>query len=153
MPICSNCGSYYSEKVCSCVGEEDPDSPVKTISADRVRSVRIINPIELLDKIEEAEAKLNDLEEDEGAKVQSMTDQLARESNKEEKLQKEVDAMQLEIPNLETSIKATQEKNQGLIQQNTHLQHELEASKAKFIKLTEVKTQKEQEATKLRSEV
>jgi chromosome segregation ATPase len=131
--------------VCSCVSEEDPDSPVKTISTEQERTVRIINPIELLDKIEEAEAKLKNLDEVKGADVQRMTEKLTRESKSEEELQKEIDTFQHEITNLETSLNVIHMKKQDLIQQNKGLQHEIEALNAKFLRLTEIKTQKKAE--------
>ncbi|MFW9777357.1 MAG: hypothetical protein ACFFE8_00805 [Candidatus Heimdallarchaeota archaeon] len=150
MPICTNCGSYYSEKVCSCVSEEDPDSPVKTVSTEQERTVRIINPIELLDKIEEAEAKLKELDEVKGAKVKSMTDELTLESDEEAKLQEEIDTIQLEIARLETALNSILMKKQDLVQQNTGLKHDLEASRVKFLKLVEIKTQKRVEIEDLR---
>ncbi|MFW9854002.1 MAG: hypothetical protein ACFFFG_03050 [Candidatus Thorarchaeota archaeon] len=124
------------------MSEEDPNSPVKTISSEQERTVRIINPIELLDKIEEAETKLKELDEVKGAKIKSMTDELTRESNKEAELQEEIDKIQLEITRLETTLNSVLMKKQDLVQQNAGLKHDLEASKVKFIKLAEIKTQK-----------
>jgi hypothetical protein len=58
MPICSKCGSYFSEGSCPhCTPDDSPDSPVKTIEAEETNHIRIIDPLELIESIEENENK------------------------------------------------------------------------------------------------
>ena len=73
MPICSKCGSYYSEVSCPhCTPDDSPKSPVTTVHIEEKNSVRLIDPIDLLDSIEKAEKDLQILEDEKLAEIKKL---------------------------------------------------------------------------------
>ncbi len=151
MPICQRCGSYYSEKSCTCTPEESEESPVSSVKPQETSTVRIIDPLKLLDSIEETEINLTKLEEEKGQEVQKLTNEITQNEEKESELQNKVDNLNSQMSESEQKVKNQQEKKFRLNQEKEKIVQEIETLKAKFIELSDIIAAKEAEITNLKA--
>lgn len=151
MPICQRCGSYYSEKSCTCTPEESEDSPVTSVKPQETSTVRIVDPLELLDSIEETEEKLAKLEEEKGPEAQKLTDEITQSEEKENELQKEVDNLNSQMSEIDQKVKNQQEEKIRLNQEKEKVEQEIETLKAKFSELSDKISAKKAEVNNLKA--
>jgi len=150
MPICQRCGSYFSEKSCTCTPEDSEESPVTSVKPQETSTIRIIDPLKLLDSIENTEENLRKLEEEKGEEVQNLTNEITQKEGKESELQKEVDKLNSQMSELDQKLKNQQEEKVRLNQENDTLEQEIETLKAKISNLSENISAKEAEISNLK---
>lgn len=154
MPTCQKCGSYYSEKSCPfCTPDDSPQSPVSTIKVEESKSVRIIDPMELIESIENIQGQINNLQEEKELNIQKLAEDLAKQEEIEKKVKAELDGIVSQVTELESSVKKPQEKRQQLIQEKQKVEQEIENLQIKLSELRESASAKEAEASKLKEEL
>ncbi len=154
MPTCQKCGAYYSEISCPfCTPDDSPESPVTTIKAEESRSVRIIDPLELIESIDDVEGQINKLQEEKELEIQNLTEDLAKQEEIEKKAKIELDELNSQVNELESSLKDQQERRQQLIQEKEKMEQEIEDLKTKFSGLKAEVSAREAETSKLKEEL
>ncbi|MHA1206002.1 MAG: hypothetical protein ACTSSO_00360, partial [Candidatus Hodarchaeales archaeon] len=124
MPICSKCGSYYSEVSCpNCTPDDSPKSPVTTVHVEEKSSIRIIDPIELLDSIEKADMDLSKLEDEKSIEIEKLESQIKDLGLKGEEIQAEMGQVEAQIPELQQTL---QEKSKEKVNELSNNQLLLE---------------------------
>ena len=87
MPICNKCGCYFSEKSCPfCTPDDSPESPVSTIEVETNKTVRIIDPLTLIESIEEVEKQINSLKESKEVELEKLREETKNQHRFERKL-------------------------------------------------------------------
>ncbi len=148
MPICSKCGSYYSEVSCpNCTPDDSPKSPVTTVHVEGKNSIRIIDPIELLDSIEKAEMDLAKLEDENSIDIQKLESQIKELGLKGEEIQSEMEQLEAQIPELQQSL---QEKNKEKASELSNNQLLLEETNSLKARVLTIETEKISLETKLK---
>lgn len=145
MPICSKCGSYFSEGSCPhCTPEDSPDSPVKTIEIEKSKNVRIIDPLELLDSIEKGEKELEVFSTEKEFEMKNISEELAGLEETERKLKTEIDSLKTQVSDLESRVKLNESMKNELKQNQQLLRQEIESLRTRkeelSNKLTYIKT-------------
>lgn len=151
MPICSKCGSYYSEVSCpNCTPDDSPKSPVTTVHLEEKNSVRIIDPIELLDSIEKAEMDLAKLENKKSIEIKKLESQIKELGLKGEEIQSEMDQLENQIPELQQSIQEKNNEKANVLGRNQLLLEETNSLKARVLTIETEKTSLETKLKDLR---
>lgn len=151
MPICSKCGSYFSEASCTfCTPDDSPKSPVSTVNVKEKSSVRLIDPIELLDSIEKAEVNLNELKAVKTAEISEVETEISALQEKEKELLLEMEPLKSQISKLESSLKEKEDEIQVLTGDNQSLLEETNALKARILSLETNKAALTEEANALK---
>lgn len=133
MAICKKCGCYYSEKSCPfCTPDDSPESPVITIEKEESKAVRIIDPLDLLESIENTDSLIKKLQEEKELEIQGLTKEINKQEEIEQKLGTELDTMNNEVPELENSLKNKQEERHNLVQRKVSVEQEIESLKSKL---------------------
>ena len=148
MPICSKCGSYYSEVSCpNCTPDDSPKSPVTTVHVEEKNSVRIIDPIELLDSIEKAQMDLAKLEDKKSIEIKKLESQIKELGLKGEEKQSEMEQLESQIPELQQSIQEKNNEKASVLGRNQLLLEETNSLKARVLT---IETEKVSLETKLK---
>ncbi len=150
MPICSKCGSYFSESSCPhCTPEDSPNSPVRTIEIEKSKNVRIIDPLELLDSIEKGENELKILSAEKESELKNIGGELTNLEETEQKLRTEVDSLKTKVSDLESRVKLNESMKNELKQNQQLLRQEIESLRSRKEelqeKLTYIKTKSNNE--------
>lgn len=154
MPICQKCGSYYSEKSCPfCTPDDSPQSPVTTIKVEESKSVRIIDPMELIESIENIEGQINKLQEEKELDIQKLTEDVAKQEEIEREVKAELDGIVSRVTELGSSVKNQQERRQQITQEKQKVEQEIENLQTKLSELRESASAKEAEASRLKEEL
>ncbi|UCG89637.1 MAG: hypothetical protein JSU57_03955 [Candidatus Heimdallarchaeota archaeon] len=154
MPTCQKCGAYYSEVSCPfCTPDDSPESPVTTIKAEESKSVRIIDPLELIESIEDIQGQLKTIQEEKELEIQKLTEDLAKQEEIDKKAKIELDELNSQVNELEASLKNQQERRQQLIQEKEKMEQEIEDLKRKFSGLKAEVSTREAEVSKLKEEL
>jgi len=154
MPICSKCRSYYSEVSCPhCTPDDSPKSPVTTVHVEEKNSIRIIDPIELLDSIEKAEMDLATLEDEKSIEIKKLESQIEELGLKCEEKQLEMDKLEAQIPELQQSLQEKNEEKANELSNNQFLLEETNSLKARVLTLETEKISLETELKNLREEI
>ena len=148
MPICSKCGSYYSEVSCpNCTPDDSPKSPVTTVHIEEKNSIRIIDPIELLDSIEKAELDLVKLDEEKSTEIKELESKIKELGIKEEEIQSEMERLEAQISELQQSLEVKNSQKSDILNNNQLLLEETNSLKARVLTL---ETEKMSLETKLK---
>ncbi len=148
MPICSKCGSYYSEVSCpNCTPDDSPKSPVTTVHVEEKNSIRIIDPIELLDSIEKAEMDLAKLEEEKSTEIKELESKIKDLGFKEEEIQSEMEQLEDQITEFQLSVDAKNKQKSEILSNNQLLLEDTNSLKARVLTL---ETEKMSLETKLK---
>jgi len=154
MPICSKCRSYYSEVSCpNCTPDDSPKSPVTTVHIEEKNSIRIIDPIELLDSIEKAEMDLATLEDEKSIEIKKLESQIEELGLKCEEKQSEMDKLEAQIPELQQSLQEKNKEKANELSNNQLLLEETNSQKARVLTLETEKISLETELKNLREEI
>ena len=153
-PICGKCGSYYSEISCPfCTPDDSPDSPVKTIEVTEKKTVRMIDPIELLEALDEIKAKIQTLTEESDAKIKNLTAEITKREEVKNGTKNELSLSEFRINELKTAIHGNQEEKQGSTVEKHKVEQEIKILNEKINALEQIVTEKEQELSNLKNEV
>ncbi|MHA1236368.1 MAG: hypothetical protein ACTSQ9_01760 [Candidatus Hodarchaeales archaeon] len=148
MPICSKCGSYYSEVSCpNCTPDDSPKSPVTTVHVEEKSSIRIIDPIELLDSIEKADMDLSKLEDEKSIEIEKLESQIKDLGLKGEEIQAEMGQVEAQIPELQQTL---QEKSKEKVNELSNNQLLLEETNSLKARVLTIETEKISLETKLK---
>ncbi|MHA1512632.1 MAG: hypothetical protein ACTSRJ_01030 [Candidatus Hodarchaeales archaeon] len=148
MPICSKCGSYYSEVSCpNCTPDDSPKSPVTTVHVEEKSSIRIIDPIELLDSIEKADMDLSKLEDEKSIEIEKLESQIKDLGLKGEEIQAEMGQVEAQIPELQQTL---QEKSKEKVNELSNNQFLLEETNSLKARVLTIETEKISLETKLK---
>ncbi|MCK4847741.1 MAG: hypothetical protein KAT16_01815 [Candidatus Heimdallarchaeota archaeon] len=151
MPICSKCGCYYSEVSCpNCTPDDSPKSPVTTVHLEEKNSVRIIDPIELLDSIEKAEMDLAKLENKKSIEIKKLESQIKELGLKGEEIQSEMEQLESQIPELQQSIQEKNNEKANVLGRNQLLLEDTNSLKARVLTIETEKTSLETKLKDLR---
>jgi chromosome segregation ATPase len=154
MPICSKCGSYFSEVSCpNCTPDDSPKSPVTTVHVEEKNSIRIIDPIELLDSIEKAEMDLAKLEDEKSAEIKKLESQIKELGVKEQEIQSEMDLLLSQVPELQLSIKEKNKEKANVLSENQILLEETNSLKARVLTMETKKMSIETKLKELRENI
>ena len=154
MPICSKCGSYYSEISCpNCTPDDSPKSPVSTIHIEEENSIRIIDPIELLDSIEKAEVDLEKLEDEKSREVEKLESKIKELGVKEGEKQTEIEKLQTQITELKQTLEEKHNQKAEAINNNQLLLEETNSLKARVLTLETEKMSLETKVKDLRTNI
>ena len=134
MPICSKCGSYYSEVSCpNCTPDDSPKSPVTTVHVEEKNSIRIIDPIELLDSIEKADMDLAKLDDEKSTEIKKLESQIKDLGLKEEEIQSEMGQVEAQIPELQQTLQERSKEKVNELSNNQLLLEETNSLKARIL--------------------
>ena len=148
MPICSKCGSYYSEVSCpNCTPDDSPKSPVTTVHVEETNSIRIIDPIELLDSIEKADMDLSKLEDEKSLEIKKLESQIEDLGLKGEEIQSEMGQVEAQIPELQQTLQEISKEKVNELSNNQLLLEETNSLKARVLS---IETEKMSLETKLK---
>lgn len=154
MATCQKCGAYFSEKSCPfCTPDDSPLSPVTTIEKEEAKAVRIIDPLELIESIEDQEIKIKRLQEENDLEIQKLTENVTAQEEIEGNLKRELDEINSQVSEIEVTLKNKQEEKQNLIQENENIEQEIERQKSELLKIEENISTKETEVAKLKEEL
>jgi chromosome segregation ATPase len=152
LPICSKCGSYFSEASCTfCTPDDSPKSPVSTINVEEKSSVRLIDPIELLDSIEKTELDLVELDELKTAEIKELETEISTLQEKEKESLLNLESLKSQVSQLEASLKEKEEEKSGLTGDNQSLLEETNALKARILSLETNKATLNEEVNELKN--
>lgn len=154
MPICNKCGCYFSEKSCPfCTPDDSPDSPVSTIEVEANKTVRIIDPLTLIESIEEVEKQTNSLKESKEAELEKLRGKMKDQKETESRITAELEELESEIVEMQSTIKEKQEKKENLLLRKTRLEKETNDPKSKLPSLKNQIVSKENEISQLKTEL
>ncbi len=154
MPICSKCGSYFSEKSCPlCTPDDSPDSPVSTIEVETSKPVRIIDPSKLIDSIEEAEKEIKSLKETKEKEIEQLKEEIENQEELQHKIKDELDRLNSQISELQSSVDEKQEKKENLDQAKRELEKETKDLKSRLSELNDHVLSKVSEISQLKAEL
>ncbi|MHA1976315.1 MAG: hypothetical protein ACW98F_16585 [Candidatus Hodarchaeales archaeon] len=152
MPICSKCGSYFSEASCTfCTPDDSPKSPVSTVNVEEKSSVRLIDPMELLDSIEKAEVDFNRLKEEKSGEIKEVETEISALQEKEKDLLLEIEPLKSQISQLESSLKEKEQEITVLTGDSQSLLEETNALKARILSLETNKARLTEEVSELKT--
>jgi len=154
MPICSKCGSYYSEVSCpNCTPDDSPKSPVSTVHVEEKNSIRIIDPIELLDSIEKAEMDLAKLEDEKSIEITKLESQIKELGLKREEIQSEMEKLEAQIPELQQLLQEKNTEKANELGKNQSLLEETNSLKARILTIETEKLSLESKLKDLRENI
>ena len=154
MPICSKCGSYYSEVSCpNCTPDDSPKSPVSTVHVEEKNSIRIIDPIELLDSIEKAEMDLAKLEDEKSIEITKLESQIKELGLKREEIQSEMEKLEAQIPELQQLLQEKNTEKANELGNNQSLLEETNSLKARILTIETEKLSLESKLKDLRENI
>ncbi|MHA1444772.1 MAG: hypothetical protein ACTSR4_08505 [Candidatus Hodarchaeales archaeon] len=154
MPICSKCGSYYSEVSCpNCTPDDSPKSPVTTVHVEEKSSIRIIDPIELLDSIDKADMDLSKLEDEKSIEIEKLESQIKDLGLKGEEIQSEMGQVEAQIPELQQTLQEKSKEKVNELSNNQFLLEETNSLKARVLTIEAEKISLETKLKDLRENI
>ncbi|MHA1941827.1 MAG: hypothetical protein ACW97P_08880 [Candidatus Hodarchaeales archaeon] len=136
MPICSKCGSYFSETSCPiCTPDDSPKSPVSTVHAEEKESIRIIDPLKLVESIEQIETEFVILEEEKDKEIMNLEEQILENRRKEASLKGEINDISVKLSESEKSREARLQDKSAILNKHNVIVEEINSLKAKILNL------------------
>ncbi|MHA2173725.1 MAG: hypothetical protein ACXAB2_09130 [Candidatus Hodarchaeales archaeon] len=136
MPICSKCGSYFSETSCPlCTPDDSPKSPVSTVHAEEKESIRIIDPLKLVESIEQIETEFVILEEEKDKEIMNLEEQILENRRKEASLKGEINDISVKLSESEKSREARLQDKSTILNKHNVIVEEINSLKAKILNL------------------
>ena len=151
VPICSKCGSYFSETSCPlCTPDDSPKSPVSTIHTEEKESIRIIDPLQLLESIEQVERDFVILEEEKEKEIKNLEDQILENRKKEDSLKGEINDISTEIAQSEKLQETKFKDKSAILQEQNDVIEEINSLKTKVLSLETEIDQIEKEISEMK---
>jgi chromosome segregation ATPase len=136
LPICSKCGSYFSETSCPiCTPDDSPKSPVSTVHAEEKESIRIIDPLKLVESIEQIETEFVILEEEKDKEIMNLEEQILENRRKEASLKGEINDISVKLSESEKSREARLQDKSAILNKHNVIVEEINSLKAKILNL------------------
>jgi chromosome segregation ATPase len=136
LPICSKCGSYFSETSCPlCTPDDSPKSPVSTVHAEEKESIRIIDPLKLVESIEQIETEFVILEEEKDKEIMNLEEQILENRRKEASLKGEINDISVKLSESEKSREARLQDKSTILNKHNVIVEEINSLKAKILNL------------------
>lgn len=136
LPICSKCGSYFSETSCPlCTPDDSPKSPVSTIHTEEKESIRIIDPLKLLESIEQIEKEFVLLVEEKEEEIKNLEGQILENRKKEDSLKGEINSISMELSQSEKSQEAKLQDKSAILNKQNVIIEQINSLKTKILSL------------------